>query len=266
MTDPTELDERLSAYLDGELSADEASEIRLLLESSALARAEFEAVTEAREFVRGLPLLEPPPDVVRMLRRGSPLAPVRSSGKPARTRLSAIAISAVATAAFWGVVVGTTGFSASVSSVDTVVAAHSSVIPTDAVAVDSAEMDNMPMPSEPPGMTLVHVERLGRATHAMYSDGAQQVSVFAEPGRVDWSAMSVGDRVEIGGDPGWHGSIEGYDVVVVQRGRNVFTIVAETSDEMMDMGESMTVDEKTSIGDRVRDAADNLVQTFGLRG
>ena len=262
-----QLDERLSAYLDGELDSAETAEIEALLASSEQARNELQVVTEARDMVRGLPLLTPPPDIERMFRSGSPLAPVRSV-RPVHTRARAMDISAVATAAFLGVVLGTNGFSASVSpSIDSVVAAHTSALPNPAgLILSNGDAGDMPMPAEPAGMTLVHVDHQGNVRHAKYTDGVQEVSVFAEPGRVDWDAMPPGDRFELNGRPAWHGSSDGYDVVVLQRGRNVFTIVAEASEEMMDMGESMTTDEATSVSDRLSDAADSLVQVFGLRG
>ena len=60
------LDSRLSAYLDGELDADAIAEVEQLLSTSDAARAELERAREARELVRGLPLLELPPETAAL--------------------------------------------------------------------------------------------------------------------------------------------------------------------------------------------------------
>ena len=267
--DDEALDPRLSAYLDGELSPDDADAVQRELESSAEARAEFERVREARDMVRALPLLEPPPEVAALFRAVesgasvTPLAPRQR--RRARTR--AAALSVVATAAFWGVVVSSPALTAGVSpALDSAVAAHT-LVPDAANTAEMTVEDDTDMPTEVGGsMYLVHASRVGRSTHAVYSDGSLQVSVFEEPGRVNWEALPQGDRIELDGSPGWHGSVDGYEIVVVQRGRHVYTIVAEpTPDAMMDDVSTAMPADDASVLDRIRDASYDMTRVFGLR-
>jgi len=266
------LDPRLSAYLDGELNPLEEEDVRRLLEVSPEARAEYEAIRDARDMVRDLPLLEPPPEVTALFRaveQGSvsPLVgPTRKRG--ARTR--AVVMSAVATAAFWGVVASSSITAAVTPSLEGAIAAHTLAPSLGGDAMDDAAMDDVDMPAEAPGsMKMVHVDHRGRYTHAIYSDGVRQISVFEEPGQVRWDELPAGDEIDIDGSRAWHGSVDDYEVFVVQRGRRVYTIVAQAQpDEMKMMGDlsgAMPEDE-TSLMDRVRDASHHVVKVFGLRG
>ncbi|MDG2111359.1 MAG: hypothetical protein P8N02_01955 [Actinomycetota bacterium] len=270
MTDDDGLDSRLSAYLDGELEPAEVADVQALLESSPEALLEFDRVREARDMVRELPLLEPPPEVAALFRAvGGGARPAALSGRPRRrARTRAVVMSVVATAAFWGVVVSSPGLTAAVSpSLDSAVAAHS-LVPDGSDAEAEMSVTETDMPSEVGGsLYLVHSERIGRGTHAVYSDGSRRISVFEEPGRVDWRALPAGSRIELDGSPGWHGSLDGYDIVVVERGRSLYTIVAEPApDEMMDdVGVSMPADEP-SLLDRIREASNDVTRVFGLRG
>lgn len=56
----THLDDRLSAYLDGELDAGEATAVESHVAECHVCAAELEDVAEARWRLRDLPLLEPP--------------------------------------------------------------------------------------------------------------------------------------------------------------------------------------------------------------
>ena len=57
---PPESFDVLSAYLDGELTPAEATEVRDLLERSPEHRAELDRVEQARTWLRALPPVEPP--------------------------------------------------------------------------------------------------------------------------------------------------------------------------------------------------------------
>lgn len=270
MTPDDGLDSRLSAYLDGELDPHESAAVQELLESSPEARAELDRVSEARDMVRGLPLLDPPPDVATLFHAvGHGVRPTALSGPPRRrARSRAVVMGVVATAAFWGVVVSSPDLTAAVSpSLDRAVAVHS-LVPDGGDAEAEMSVTETDMPAEVGGsLYLVHSERIGRGTHAVYSDGTRQVSVFEEPGRVDWPALPEGSLIDLDGSPGWHGTVDGYDVVVIERGRRVYTIVAEPAPgEMMDdVGVSMPADEP-SVLDRIREASYDLTRVFGLRG
>jgi len=269
------LDPRLSAFLDGELDPLEEHDVRQLLETSAEARAEYGAVRDARDMVRDLPLLEPPPDVAALfdaVERSASVSPLVGPARTRRARARAVALSVVATAAFWGVVVSSSITAAVTPSLDGAIAAHT-LAPSlggDDAAMDDVAMDDVDMPVEAPGsMRMVHVQRRGRNTHAIYSDGERQISVFEEPGHVRWDELPPGEPIDLNGSRGWHGSVDGYEVFVVQRGRRVYTIVAQAqADEMKMMGDLSDAmpEDDTSLLDRVRDASYDVVTVFGLRG
>ncbi len=63
------LDDLLSAYLDGALSAAEAERAGAHLAECDLCRAELEDVREARQAVRALPMLEAPIPLLAVARR-----------------------------------------------------------------------------------------------------------------------------------------------------------------------------------------------------
>lgn len=80
--------DRLSAYLDGELSPEEGGRVREHLRGCQACREELAAVQEARGMLRSLPLLTPPPLIIE--NRGSPRRPGRL--KTALTAAAAVVL------------------------------------------------------------------------------------------------------------------------------------------------------------------------------
>jgi len=264
-------DPRLSAFLDGETDEEETAAISEMVAQSVEARNQLEELRQVRQRVRDLPLLDPPADVWRLLAGGSSLAPRRRT----RSRAQSLAVGAVASIAFWAAVFSSDNLSASVTpEVGSAVSAHASVLPGD-LAPDFG-VNEMPghevMPEALPGMELIRLDRSGSMTHAMYSDGSLEISVFEQPGRVKWEALPPGEPVTLGRAPAWQGEIDGYEVLVVERRRTVYIIVAEPAVAMLDkemasdMGDSMPGRGDPSFGDRLGRAADQVVEVFGFRG
>ncbi|MDH3470414.1 MAG: zf-HC2 domain-containing protein [Acidimicrobiia bacterium] len=60
----THLDDLLSAHLDGELDSDEEARVRSHLDACTDCRQELNDITKARNLVRSLPLIDPPPGLL----------------------------------------------------------------------------------------------------------------------------------------------------------------------------------------------------------
>ena len=103
MTTPSE--DLLSAYLDGELDADDRALVEGRLEASAEWREVLEELRETRELLRGLPVREAPPGFIDGLLESGDPAPVRLDAKRRRrTRIAAWVAGAAAAAAIVAVV------------------------------------------------------------------------------------------------------------------------------------------------------------------
>ena len=97
---PPESFDVLSAYLDGELTPAEATEVRELLERSPEHRAELDRVEQARTWLRALPPVEPPEGFIEqaIAAANTPVA------EPKKRKWGMLNL--VATAAVWVAVLG----------------------------------------------------------------------------------------------------------------------------------------------------------------
>jgi hypothetical protein len=80
-------DELLSAYFDGEVTADERARVELLLGTSPAAKAEFEALGDVSQLVKSLPRLEAPPELRAAVRRAAERTKPVVATAPVRRRL-----------------------------------------------------------------------------------------------------------------------------------------------------------------------------------
>ena len=261
-SDPHEL---LNAYLDGEVSDQERAVVEQALEADAGLRAELEALNDTRSLVRDLPLLEMPPDLARQLASRSPFGPVARPRR--RSRARALAVSAVASVAFWGAVATNGDANAVVPDLASVVGAHTTAsLEEEHPAADPSVMFTAPGAFD--GFELVYATRHGEVAHAMYTDGAREVSVFEQPGRIDWDKVpESGQRLEApDGRRGWAGHYLGQNVMVVERRGMVYTLVASDDapmSEMSEMSTSMPGDDDSWV-DRVRRASRRTTDFFGF--
>lgn len=103
MTTPSE--DLLSAYLDGELDADDRALVESRLETSAEWRQVLVELRETRELVRGLPMREVPPGLFDELPAPEVPAPVSVDAKRRRrTRIAGWVAGAAAAAAIAAVI------------------------------------------------------------------------------------------------------------------------------------------------------------------
>ena len=138
---------------------------------------------------------------------------------------------------------------------------------------DMADMEPMPMDAAataalpmPDDYSMEQAFAEGSTVHLLYRTRlGEPVSVFRQEGDVDMEAL--GDGAMVRGDEAamWSSAMEGSYVVVVDGDGYLWTIVSATPhDEMMDdlMHDLPTRD--AGIGERLRDAADAVVEPFRL--
>jgi hypothetical protein len=310
----------LSAYLDGEVSAAEADEVRSLLERSPSARARLESLRSVRRTLRALPAVEPPagffddPDLlVRATRSGDDadgLSAPRSTGaapqgfrprfvrtpalgrasEPApsassrrhRSRrraargLAALGVVAVAAVLFVGVIPVSDRF---VPPVDAFAARHGAMErrqipapdPGDLAFADmsDAALDAAGVPATMAGdFARVHgfTGRDGMV-HVVFSDGRTMVSVYEQDGAVAWWDMPAGaTRMDVAGAPAMDMRTGPEEVVVVDRGGRVYTVVSGGGHErVMDVVHALPESER-SMMDRASDGCRSLVASFAAAG
>ncbi|HEC08903.1 MAG TPA: hypothetical protein ENI86_04940 [Acidimicrobiales bacterium] len=266
--EPTEL---FSAYIDGELDPDEIEIVEAHLAERPELRRELDSLLRTRQLVRDLPLL-PLPDGFRPIPRSrSPLSP-----SPTRRRVGvgSLVAGAVATVVVWGLLLGTGPVGEAVVRPDlaSVVGSHISVMGEGNSSSSGAE--DMPMDPEvitaPEYMDgdfrLMYAEKKGDMAQAMYSDGIRRISLFEQPGRVDWDSMpDDGEMMNIDGATAWHGAIRGYDVLLTERGGMVYVLVGSGNSEpaMEEMTTKMPGAD-SSVWHRLIGVCEQTVDFFGL--
>jgi hypothetical protein len=260
-------DDRVSAYLDDELSSEERRGFEEELAASPELAAQVRSVGSLRSALRDLPEVEPPMDLVAEGRRRRRVARARRTTRPA--------MAIVAVAAAWFLVLGFGAGSALprvVPALDDLVDAHAAA--ASGVPIGFAEMDMAMMGEDHPGtlgdgMELAAVFARGQLVLLSYSDGEHAVSVFEQPGVVDWKEMPDGGEMKPMADDSmsWTKAMEGTEVMVVSSGDTVLTVVADPgmgpmTDAVMSMADGDG--DGPSITERLRRAAADVVGMFGL--
>ncbi len=249
----------INAYLDDEVDDAERLVVDQALSDSSDLRAELHQLIATRQLVRDLPLLAMPEDLALKLQRRSPFGPQARPRRQNRTR--AAALSAIASVAFWGVLVGTNGAGSVVLDVAGVVFAHQSVAAASAVGFDSSDLP------EAVGDSFVRdeVREMSGMWHGVYSNGDHEISVFVMRGPVDWDEMPHGDRVPMTDGSAWFAVIDGDSVLVVDRADKSYAIVGTTKAEVVAVAESLP-DPSRSLRERITDTSRATVEFFGLSG
>lgn len=99
----------------------------------------------------------------------------------------------------------------------------------------------------------------------VYRDGAIDVSVYEQPGRLDWDELPPGEVEVIGDRDVWFGP--GRPVVAVtQRGDLVVTVVSDDRPAVLTAVAGMPDWRRQATWDRVHDACQRLVRAFALQG
>ena len=231
-------DERVSAYLDGEMSDEELAQFEADLEADTGLAAEVAGIASTRSALRSLPDVKPHRDLVEL---GPP-------DSPDKRRWAVGGMAAVAAvAAIWvllALVVFSGGGSAIVPAFDDLVGQHesaSALETTDEFApMERDEVDMaMKAPDSVGGMEMGGVYQSDEVVQVVYTDGTHNVSVFHQSGEVSWDDMPPGDMMKMDGNQAWHSNMRGSDVVVVDSDDGIVTIVADGA-MATDVAEALT--------------------------
>lgn len=264
-------DELLSALIDDELSARDAARVREHLASCDECAAALDAATTSRQALRALPFLDT--DV------GDRVVARRHAA--ARAGAAFVVVAAVA--------VGLVGASTGVQHPEVVpdVVAMSEVhLAWSAGGVDAAGAAAAPMGTlhevgrvpdsypAPSGVLGTGVSLSRRAvldasdlTVVRYRAGDGEpgaVSVFQQPGRLEWDRLPAGTLEDLGGRLTW-ASRARPTVLVAQVGDLVVTVVGDDPAATTATLQAMPAVRRAGFAERVHDACQRFVATFGLR-
>lgn len=244
--DPHEL---LNAYLDDELSDEEVAAVDRALAASPALRRDLDELRATQTLLRALPLVEPAGASHRSLGADGDVAaphpkPAADADSSADTTVVSLerhrrrrkvmvsAIGAVAAALLVVVGVGATLDPMPVApSVEEFASAHMGT--GDAMGdFDDMDADTMDDPavlaSLGDGMDRLAVYARDDLVRTVYSDGSHEMSVFHEPGVVDWEGLpSDGEMVEDGAVKTWTGVRDDTVVAVAERGDLMIVVVAD---------------------------------------
>lgn len=284
--DPSEL---LSAYLDDELTADERAFVEGALEASPELRRELDELRATQTLLRALPLVEPKggplhvvADDVVVSDDGRPAigaeapagdAPVVSLDRHRRRRtFVGAALGAVAAALLVVVGVGATLDPMPIApSVEEFAAVHMGTS-GNVAAFDGMDGDTMDDPAVlaglGDGLDRMAVSARDDLVHTVYSDGTHEVSVFHEPGVVDWESLPAdGEMIVDGSIKTWTGVRDEAVVAITERGDLMVVVVAdagmgtdvakEKAMEAVEMVPQVSV--SRSLWDRLGDAPGNVI-------
>ncbi|MDQ1375603.1 MAG: hypothetical protein QOJ09_2941 [Actinomycetota bacterium] len=117
------------------------------------------------------------------------------------------------------------------------------------------------------GYQRVGVYRRGEVLHAVYGDGVYGLSVFEQPGRLDWNKLpSSGRWTSLAGHRARTYVWPGGQVVTWQAGGSAYTVVGDgPAAEVLAAAASLREARSLSTGQRMRQAARELVETISAR-
>ena len=227
MTDPTiDPAELLSAYLDDELDATDRARVETYLARSPDERARLDGLAEIRTALRGMPPVDPPGPLV------APAAPAS-----AWTRRALPLLAAAALVLRGGVRVCGRGDANSPDSMgtDQLLALHQDAqrmmadevdgAPGDLLVVtDTSQVDHMPEDLGA-GMRRMGIYGTDGLVQLVYSDGDHVVSVFEQP--QDAAGPRVGEPMAVADRSAMHQSMGGSEILMVDEGDLVVTVVGE---------------------------------------
>jgi anti-sigma factor RsiW len=251
-------DDLLSAHVDGEL--DPATRARVVehLDRCAACRRSAEELTEARALLRGLPPVDATPVIEGLLAR--------------HRRVVRLGAGFVVVA---GLVLAAVGVTAAtehrrlVPDLAALTASHVEQAHGDMAGMERRDRSAY---AAPPGLIGSAVQ-LSRhevwdgtdLAAGVYRDGAIDVSVYEQPGRLDWDALPTGEVEVVGDRSVWFGPDRPV-VAVTQRGDLVVTVVSDDRRAVLTAVAGMPDWRRQATWDRVHDACQRLVRVFALGG
>ena len=288
------LGDLVSALLDGELVGSEADLARAHIAACPICQAELQHVGAARDALRSLPHLDPPPDFLdRVVHAVASQYIVR---RAIRRRWAAanVALSVAASVALLVVGVGGARPLSHAPAVSEVGRSHEAVMSV--LDASSSRPRNLaegagtegreriggeellaperlaaPFDAEPRlggGYELVAVLEGELGVHLLYASGRRGLSVFQQPGRVDWDALpDAGERTEIGGRPAWAASTPVGEVIVMEHDDLVQVVVGEGGERaVLAAAEDLPGARSLSLVQRLRRSCEGVLEDFSLLG
>ncbi len=290
-------DERLTAYLDGEVDPAERAEVEALLAGDPEAATVLEELGAVRAALRALPDVEPPAGFLDGLIAGGGAEPspapsagggpidelavrrARREGREGRPRsrsrsLVGSVAAMVAMAAMALVFVPAAG--ATVPPVHDFMVRHEAMASGGPTPASTMPMEPMPMDQadamggiagmpELDGMARAHVYTAGPTVHVVYEHDGKMVSVYRQRGAVAWNRLPAGGTtMRVGDDPAWELQDGGASAIVVERGAEVFTVVGAGSPDMVMGAAEALPDSDPTLADRVRRVLDVAARPFSL--
>lgn len=275
------LDERHSAWLDGELDASEAAAVEAELASDPTLAAEVESLRAVRSLLRDSATIDLRADAgahfvarVEALDADRSAAAASPSVVELSTRRRRIPTFAAVAASFAIIVsvIGGVGGDTTLPAVGDLIARH------DAAAAEMPKEpmdDTMPdMPKMDGAMDMMAADESDGVAHAVYvaADGSV-VSIFRSDGELDDDALvddMGGSMGEVDGHAMWAKDIGARHVAILDGDGYVWTIVSDVDvDPMADLMNDM-MDElperSPSLAERLHDLAEAVVEPFGLGG
>ncbi len=251
-------DELLSAHLDAELDPATEAWVESHLATCETCRDAAGVLAEARSLVRSLPPVESRGVVERFLARHR---------RAIRTGAGFVGVAAV--------MLGALALTAAVQQpevvpdLDALTAAH--------LRAMHGQMDGMHAVDDagggyaaPPGLIGNRV-RLSRhaiydgsdITAVLYRDAGVSVSVFEQPGSLDWGRLPAGRREQLNGHVVWWGRAAP-PVAVTELGDLVVTVVSEDRSAVLTALAGLPERHRSSRWDRLHDACQRFTEVFTL--
>ncbi len=267
-------DDRISAFLDGELSESEAGAFRVEAEADPVLAGEIESFAAIRELLRAGSQVAPRAGAIERIVAGvsatdAKLAPVVELST--RRRVPAFAAVAASFAIIAGVV-GGLGGSTTLPALGDLVALHSAAAAAESMPPSDEEVMHEAVtqgPEMPVGFEIAHASREGSVTHIVFAGPeGSMVSVFQQVGDTDvemvGDEMGKGEVSDMGGQPMWSGSIGDTHVAVLDGDGYLWTVVGEADHDTMAVMMTDLPTRNSGLSERLRDAADAVVDPFRL--
>ena len=282
-------EDRLSALLDGQLTAADAAEVRAHVETCPECAAELDDVRAARRAVRELPAVEPPATFLAELLAGDKVVPLgrrRAARVPAVANIGAAVVAGLAILVLASSSLGpaqlrpevrgavarhASTVSALLGSTGEHLAPDTEVVPTTAPPRDAS---SLPAPYAAPeklgGYELVRAYRSPGGVHVLYQRGDYGLSVFELPGSVDWSALPEdGDELSLAGHRAWRweaSPVDGRLVVFEDDGMVVIVVGDEPGDAVLDVAARLPEARDVPMTARVRRAVARSLELLSPTG
>lgn len=258
---PEHADDLLSAHLDGELDPELDAWVVEHTEACAGCREAAAELSEARALLRGLPTVDGTPVIEGLLARHRTVV---------RVGLVFVGVAAVVLAALGAT--GATHRTELVPDLAGLRAMHESGSHTEMGGMEEIAGGGGGGYAAPPGL-IGSAVRLSRQavydgedlTAVVYRDADIHVTVYQQPGRLDWDRLPAGETAPIGDQPVWFGP--GTPVVAVtERGDMVVTVVSDERAAVLTAVAGLPEWRRRATWDRMHDACQRFTRVFALGG